>query len=217
MHSATDPADLTTRARIRDAVTTLFAARGFHRVSVRAIASAAGVSPGLVTHHFGSKEGLRRVCDEHVVSGLFDDHFEQDLSGSLVRSLTEQVGAASAKIDYIARMLVESGTAGDELFNRLVAGTARRLGAGQEAGTIRSGCDTHVTALIVTVCELGQLVLRERFGSALGADPFSPEGVGRLTAPTLELLSHGLYVNDTTLGHLSREELVRQDNGTPTT
>jgi TetR/AcrR family transcriptional regulator, regulator of cefoperazone and chloramphenicol sensitivity len=211
MHSATDPADLTARARIRDAATTLFAARGFHRVSVRAIASAAGVSPGLVTHHFGSKEGLRRVCEEHVVSGLFDDHFEQDSSGSLVRSLTERVGAASAKIGYIARMLVEPGTTGDELFNRLVAGTARRLGAGQEAGMIRSGCDTHVTALIVTAYELARLMLRERFGSALGADPFSPEGVGRLTIPTLELLTYGLYVDDTMLASTC-EELARQEN-----
>lgn len=150
-----------------------------HRVSVRAIASAAGVSPGLVTHHFGPKEGLRRVCDEHVASGLFDEHFEQTSPGSLVRSLAEEVGAGSAKIDYIARMLVEPGTAGDELFNRLLASTARRLAARQEAGAVRSGCDTPVTALIVTVCELAQLVLRERFGSALGADPFSPEGVGR--------------------------------------
>ncbi|WP_407642746.1 TetR/AcrR family transcriptional regulator [Desertihabitans brevis] len=153
---------------------------------MRAIASAAGVSPGLVIHHFGSKEGLRRLCDEHVVSALFDDHFEQNSSGSLVRSLAEQAGAASAGIDCVARMLVEPGTGGDELFNRLVVSSAHRLAAGQEAGTIRSGCDTRVTVLIVTVCELGQLVLRERFGSALGADPFSREGGGRLTAPTLD-------------------------------
>lgn len=210
-----DPADLTGRARIRDAATALFAAEGFHRVTVRVIASAAGVSPGLVTHHFGSKEGLRRACDEHVVSGLFDEHFERDSPGSLVRSLAEQLGAASAKIDYIARMLVEPGTAGDELFNRLVASTARRLAAGREAGTIRSGCDTHVTALIVTGHELAQLVLRERVRSALGADPLSPEGIGRLTAPALELLNHGLYVSDTTLA-TTREAITRQDSSTPT-
>lgn len=185
MPRATDPVDLTARARIRDAATTLFAAEGFHRVSVRAIASAAEVSPGLVIHHFGSKDGLRRVCEELVVSGLLDDHFQPaSPPGGLVRSLAEQAGAAPAQIDFIARMLVEPGTAGDELFDRLVASTTRRLAAGKEEGTIRSGVDTDVTALIVTVCELGQLVLRERLGSALGADPLSPEGVRRLALPT---------------------------------
>ncbi|HJE59178.1 MAG TPA: TetR/AcrR family transcriptional regulator, partial [Nocardiopsis listeri] len=50
--------DLTARARIRDAALTRFGQEGFG-VSVRAIAEEAGVSPGLVIHHFGSKEKLR--------------------------------------------------------------------------------------------------------------------------------------------------------------
>jgi AcrR family transcriptional regulator len=32
--------------------------------------SAAGVSPGLVVHHFGSKRGLRQAVDAHVVAML---------------------------------------------------------------------------------------------------------------------------------------------------
>ncbi|WP_329603806.1 helix-turn-helix domain-containing protein, partial [Nocardia seriolae] len=46
--------DLTTRARIRDAAITVFGEQGFG-VGVRAIAAAAGVSPGLVNHHFGDR------------------------------------------------------------------------------------------------------------------------------------------------------------------
>ena len=57
MCSALSP-DLTARARIRDAAIECFARQGF-AVSVRAIAAHAGVSPGLVIHHFGSKAGLR--------------------------------------------------------------------------------------------------------------------------------------------------------------
>src|SRR3954452_24098995 len=63
---AADDADLTARARIRDAAIRRFGADGFG-ASVRAIAADAGISPGLVIHHFGSKEGLREVCDEHVL------------------------------------------------------------------------------------------------------------------------------------------------------
>ena len=56
--------DLTTSARIRDAAIAQFGAHGFN-TGVRAIATAAGVSPGLVIHHFGSKDGLRKACDEY--------------------------------------------------------------------------------------------------------------------------------------------------------
>jgi len=54
---------MTSRARLRDAAIELFAERGFDKTSVKAIAEAAGVSPGLVIHHYGSKDELRRVCD----------------------------------------------------------------------------------------------------------------------------------------------------------
>ncbi|RAC10263.1 TetR/AcrR family transcriptional regulator, partial [Burkholderia multivorans] len=55
-----------TAQRILVAAVREFAAHGFAKTTVRAIAAAAGVSPGLVIHHFGSKEGLRTACDDHV-------------------------------------------------------------------------------------------------------------------------------------------------------
>ena len=60
-------ADLTARARIRDAALERFAEDGFDGATIRGIAAAAGVSPGLVQHHFGSKEGLRQACDDAVL------------------------------------------------------------------------------------------------------------------------------------------------------
>src|SRR3954470_20873529 len=66
--SSTD--DLTARARIRDAAIALMADRGTAGATVRDIAQAAGVSSGLVRHHFGSKEGLRDACDEYALNQL---------------------------------------------------------------------------------------------------------------------------------------------------
>lgn len=56
---APEPEDLTARARIRDAALKHFTESGFAKATIRDIARTAGVSPGLVRHHFGSKEGLR--------------------------------------------------------------------------------------------------------------------------------------------------------------
>lgn len=47
-----------TRAEILAAARELFAARGFGRTSIRAIAGQAGVDPALVHHYFGAKDDL---------------------------------------------------------------------------------------------------------------------------------------------------------------
>lgn len=58
--------DLTAAARIRDAAIKLWGEQGLN-TSVRAIAEAAGVSPALVIHHYGSKDGLRQAVDEYLL------------------------------------------------------------------------------------------------------------------------------------------------------
>src|ERR1019366_3049676 len=67
-----DPAyeDLTARARIREAAIRLFAEHGVEETAILDIAKAAGVSGGLIRHHFGSKGGLRVASDMYVLSEL---------------------------------------------------------------------------------------------------------------------------------------------------
>jgi AcrR family transcriptional regulator len=85
-----DPADLTARARIREAALLHFGEHGFERATIRGIAETAGVSSGLVRHHFGSKQALREACDAHLVA--------------VVRRLNDQVRAdlAPDDVNYVA-------------------------------------------------------------------------------------------------------------------
>src|SRR5215475_13606540 len=62
--------DLTARARIREAAMHQFAEHGFERTTIRGIAAAAGVSGGLVRHHYGSKQELKDAVDEHVAAEI---------------------------------------------------------------------------------------------------------------------------------------------------
>ena len=62
--------DLTARARIREAALEHFAREGYERATIRAIAQTAGVSPGLLRHHYGSKDALRVACDDYVFEML---------------------------------------------------------------------------------------------------------------------------------------------------
>jgi AcrR family transcriptional regulator len=50
--------DSGTREAIADAARALFAERGYHGATIRAIAAAAGVDPALVHHYYGTKEAL---------------------------------------------------------------------------------------------------------------------------------------------------------------
>ena len=56
-----------TRRQILDAALKLFPARGVQGVSVEAVANAAGVSRGIVYHHFGSKRGLLDAMNLHLM------------------------------------------------------------------------------------------------------------------------------------------------------
>ncbi|NUR90427.1 MAG: TetR/AcrR family transcriptional regulator [Nonomuraea sp.] len=59
-----------TEARILAAARETFAELGYERTTIRAVASAAGVNPGLVMHYFGSKEELfarSAVVGRHVL------------------------------------------------------------------------------------------------------------------------------------------------------
>ncbi|HET9890002.1 MAG TPA: TetR family transcriptional regulator, partial [Mycobacterium sp.] len=62
-------ADLTAAARIRDAAIEQFGEHGFG-VGLRTIAEAAGVSAALVIHHFGSKKGLRKACEDYIAETI---------------------------------------------------------------------------------------------------------------------------------------------------
>src|ERR1700734_3579299 len=86
--------DLTARARIRDAAIASFATTGFD-ATVREIAARARVSPGLITHHFGSKETLRAECDSEVLRQLV----EIKLDG-VRRSPSEQVAMIAELDDF---------------------------------------------------------------------------------------------------------------------
>jgi AcrR family transcriptional regulator len=55
-----------TERRVLDAATRLVAARGVRAVTLAAVGGAAGYSRGIVTHHFGSRQGLLDVLTRQL-------------------------------------------------------------------------------------------------------------------------------------------------------
>jgi TetR/AcrR family transcriptional regulator, regulator of cefoperazone and chloramphenicol sensitivity len=197
------PEDRTARAVIRDEALRLFADRGPVGVTVRQIAAAADVSPGLVLHHFGSKEGLRQAVDEHVL-GLFDrmlgemtgehaaDLYDPEASGSVAEAIVKHLPAGSPVPGYLRRLLVADGDAGRELFRRLFRLSAATLDALASAGMAAPGSDPAVRAAFLLINDLAVLLLRDHLTDVLGADPLSGPGMARWAGEVLVIYGAGL-------------------------
>jgi TetR/AcrR family transcriptional regulator, regulator of cefoperazone and chloramphenicol sensitivity len=191
--------DLTAKARIRDAAMKLFAAEGVAASSLRAVARAAGVSPGLVVHHFGSKQGLIRAVDETVLTRINLALSEVPIEGSaddVIEGRAEVVAAflrsQPVLCDYLGRALSEQTEASAELFHRLFAFAAKdeRL---IEAGVLRADADPFWRAMHQVVLVIGPLLLRPLIERELGGDLLAEENATRWARARTDLLQHGLY------------------------
>ncbi|HEX6953875.1 MAG TPA: TetR family transcriptional regulator [Agromyces sp.] len=194
---STPVGDATTAARIRDAAVARFGANGFARTGIREIAADAGVSAGLVIHHFGSKEGLRRACDEWMVAQLMGEKARLgDTSvAATIREWLDDPGRFRAYVDYVAAMLTDGTDGGARLFDLLLAETRAMLDDGVASGAMRDGSDPEVRAVLITVDGLAPLLLRDHLARALGAPLHDAGTIRRMTLPTLELYTHGLYAD----------------------
>jgi AcrR family transcriptional regulator len=180
-----NPEDLTGRARIRDAALAEFAAHGVRGATIRGIAARAGVSPALVQHHFGSKDRLRRACDEHVAGYIRAEATAALHEGAMSEPghLAETLRTAPLLQRYLARALVDDSPAAGALFDELVAVTGQHLADPPDA--VSSPDDR---ALVLTAMRLGLIVLHEHLSRALGVDSLGPEAAARIGRASLDLL-----------------------------
>jgi TetR/AcrR family transcriptional regulator, regulator of cefoperazone and chloramphenicol sensitivity len=193
----TSPTDLTSRARIREVALGLFAERGVATTSLRAVARGAGVSPALVVHHFGSKDGLVEAVDEAVV-GAFTAAVRSvpvdgpDLLERRANMLAGLIQAEPVVCDYIARALAEGAEASVDLFHRFfeAARADERL---VTAGAIRADSDPEWRALQQLMLVVGPLILRPLVEREVGTSLYSPEGIERWMRANVELLRKGIY------------------------
>ncbi|MEV0379693.1 TetR/AcrR family transcriptional regulator [Nonomuraea sp. NPDC050643] len=174
--------DLTAKARIRDTALRHFAEHGVKGATLRAIADDAGVSLGLVQHHFGAKEGLRDACDAYVVAYIKQEVEEGIDKGRLDDpSFVEQTRLGSPLVlRYLGRALVDGSPTAAGVYDELVAVTERFL-AGRD--------DARGHAAVFTTMQLGIYVLHEHLSRALGTDMFTPETMSRVGSVLLNIVS----------------------------
>jgi AcrR family transcriptional regulator len=186
--------DLTTKARIRDAALSRFPKDGFGATTIRAIAMDAGVSPGLVVHHFGSKDGLREACDSYVVSKFRETKMaameEDNVTNPGFATTAFQV--AGPLLRYFSWALVRGHSAADELFDEMVREGLEITRAAVDKGMVKDSPDVVTRTTVHMALMLGMTALHSHVERNLGVDPLTPDGMARLTPALLEIFS-GLF------------------------
>jgi AcrR family transcriptional regulator len=186
--------DLTARARIRDAALRLFAERGIDGATIRDIAKEAGVSPGLVRHHFGSKEALRDTCDAYALAQLMRIKEQAVIEGQM-----SDLGFMSAAhptvlqmYRYFARSMVDGSPSAASMFDEMVD-LAEQWLARHHPGQV---ADRRGYAAVLVAMETGLLAMHDQLSRALGADILGPEGHLRMTRAKVDFYSQPLLSPD---------------------
>jgi AcrR family transcriptional regulator len=193
--------DLTARARVRDAAVARFARDGFG-APLRTIAADAGVSAALLIHHFGSKDGLRSACDEHVLRAIRENK-EAAVGGSPTAMLASlaAVEELAPLAGYVVQALGDGGAFASSFLDHLVDDAATYLSAAVAGGVVHPSLDERARARFLTMSSVGLLLLHLRLRPHAGDDLAGSlrELSDAITLPALELYTQGLFVERTML------------------
>ena len=194
MRSTLDRADLSTRARIRDSALRLFPSEGFAATTIRALATDAGVSPALVVHHFGSKDGLREECDRYVVAKFRETKLAAMEEGNVVNPA---FAAAAFQVSqplmrYFSWALTRGHSAADELFDEMVREGLEITGVAVDRGMLKDSPDIRTRTVVQMAMMLGMIGFHDHIERNTGIDPLTSEGIAHLTPSILEIFS-GLF------------------------
>lgn len=192
-------ADLTAAARIRDAAIEQFGEHGFG-VGLRAIAEAAGVSAALVIHHFGSKEGLRKACENYIaetIRGTKSEALQSNDPATWFAQLAE-IEEYAPLMAYLVRSLQTGGELANMLWRRMIDNAEEYMEEGVRAGTIKPSRDPKARAKYLAITGGGGFLLYIQMHET----PTDLRAVLRdysrdMILPSLEVYTEGLLTDRT--------------------
>ncbi|HEY6647342.1 MAG TPA: TetR/AcrR family transcriptional regulator [Mycobacterium sp.] len=164
--------------RIRSAALRSFATYGASATSLRTVAEAAGVSVGLVQHHFTNKAGLIKAVDDHVMAIVVELIAQpipappEDSIAEMGSRVTRFMAGYPDAVDYVGRALIDGSPLGTTIFDTLAAFGMARWSQRKERGEVRPDVDLTWAALNSLVLALGAMILRGHLERQL-PEPFT--------------------------------------------
>ena len=184
--------DFTARARIREAAIKLFTERGMEKTSILDIAKEAGVSGGLIRHHFGSKDGLREACDAYVFDELVKFKEEVLAKGAANPGFVPTFDTRQLLYRrYLGRAMIDGSEAAAAQFVEIVDETERYF---REQGIDLP--DPRGVAAALAAMTGGLMILQDHVARALGEEPGTHEAMLRMSAAAGHLFMHPLATTE---------------------
>jgi AcrR family transcriptional regulator len=184
-----------TYERILGAALEGFARRGARATSIRDVAAAAGVSPGLVQHYFPSKAALRAAVDEHVTerarAALSVREVDGDVVEDIAQRLTGLVAEQFLALLYVARGVAERDDAALAIFDTLTELCRDQLSEFERRGMLRADLDLEWAALHTVLINLGTVIMEPGVSRQLGRPFLTKRQVDRWKQATTALFVGG--------------------------
>jgi len=191
--------DLTAVARIRDAAIEQFGQQGFG-VGLRSIAEAAGVSAALVIHHFGSKDGLRKACDDYVAEEIRSDKSEAMRSadpGTWFAAMAE-IEEYASMMAYLVRSMQTGGELAKTLWRNMIDNAESYLDEGVSTGILKASRDPAARARYLAITGGGGFLLYiQMHETSTDLRAVLRDYARDMVLPALELYTDGLMTDST--------------------
>jgi TetR/AcrR family transcriptional regulator, regulator of cefoperazone and chloramphenicol sensitivity len=184
-----------TYERILAAALEGFARNGVKATSIRDVAAASGVSPGLVQHYFSSKGALRAAVDEHVTAvaraALSVRKVDGDVIEDIAQRLTALVADHFTALLYVARGVAERDKAAMAVFDTLTELCRDQLSVLKRNGMLRPDLDLEWAALHTVLINLGTVIMEPGVSRQLGRPFLTTRQVQRWKQATTALFVSG--------------------------
>lgn len=186
-------------AKIRAAALQSFAAHGTAATTLRGVAAAAGVSLGLVQHHFSTKAGLIKAVDEYVIEAVITLMAEpiSDVATDSISEIGQRVNRVFAEhpdvAAYLGRALVDGSELGTTIFDKLYEVGMLRWQQRAERGETRADIDLPWAVINALILPLGAVSMRGHIERNLAAPFTAPEQLERWQNAVNDLLRDGLF------------------------
>jgi len=199
MDKVARPDDRTARARIRDAAVLCFARDGFS-APLRVIAAEAGVSVPLITHHYGTKDALREVCDEWILDRFLELKLLAIAEPASVRGALADTSDSSVLTVYMVRSFLDATSSARSFFDRYIEQLRRIIDTARQAGLVTPSTDEEERLRLLATQSLGNLLVEFVINPPTDPATFVDQVYnGRLLAAYMELYSQPFFIQSPAL------------------
>jgi AcrR family transcriptional regulator len=188
------------RQQLIEAALSAVAERGAKGATVRMIAERAGVTPGLVVHHFATKERLLAEVDGRVAQQFTDAMTvpeavtdEADALSTVAEQLSALIGSDASLRAYLRRAIVDATPAGGRFLQHLIDLTVSLHDLRSSESSLSSD-EVRWQAVQVISINLAATLLEPILRGLGPEDPFTPSEVQKRTAANVAFIARALGV-----------------------